>query len=118
MMLAMPVLDAPVHTMPRPNAHWQYREQQILSATPMQLLLMVYEQAVVSCEARDSLRAGRAITELIGALNFDAGEIAGDLFRLYEYCLFEIRRNRFAEASAVLRRLKQAWEDALKGGTA
>ncbi len=118
MSLAIPVLEAPVPALPRPNVSLQYRTQQILSATPMQLLLMVYEEATVSCEARDKQRAGRAIAELIGALNFDAGEIAADLFRLYEYCLMEIRRNRFSEAASILRRLKQAWEDALKGGTA
>jgi flagellin-specific chaperone FliS len=118
MLWAMPMLEAPVAPVPRPNVYRQYREQQILSATPMQLLLMVYDEATVSCEARDKQRAGRAITELIGALNFEAGEIAGDLFRLYEYCLMEIRRSRFSEAATILRRLKQAWEDALKGRTA
>jgi flagellin-specific chaperone FliS len=93
----------------------QYRDQQILSASPMQLLLMVYEQAIVQCEARDAQRAQRAITELIGALNFDAGEVAVDLFRLYEYCLWELRRRHFADAAHILRRLKSAWEDALAG---
>ncbi|HTX52952.1 MAG TPA: flagellar export chaperone FliS [Candidatus Baltobacteraceae bacterium] len=115
MMLAMPVLDVTVVPVPRTNGYQQYREQQILSATPMQLLLMVYDEAIVRCEARQKQRAARAITELIGALNFDVGEIAGDLFRLYEYCLLEIRRDRYPEATTILRRLKQAWEDALKG---
>jgi flagellin-specific chaperone FliS len=94
-----------------------YRDQQILSASPMQLLVMVYEQAIVQCEARDPQRAGRAITELIGALNFDAGEIATDLFRLYEYCLWEIRRQHFTDAAQILRQLKKAWEDAMAGRT-
>jgi flagellin-specific chaperone FliS len=84
----------------------------------MQLVLMVYEQAIVQCEARDAQRAGRAITELIGALNFDAGEMAADLFRLYEYCLWEIRRQHFADAVHILRRLKATWEDALNGQAA
>ncbi len=116
MMLAMPVLDLPVAPVPpRPNVYEHYREQQILSATPMQLLLMVYDEAIVSCEARQKQRAGRAVTELIGALNFDAGEIATDLFRLYEYCLMEIRQERYPAAATILRRLKQAWEDASRG---
>ncbi len=118
MMLVMPVLDVPVVPVPRPNVYQHYREQQILSATPMQLLFMVYDEAIVSCEARQKQRAARAITELIGSLNFDAGEIAGDLFRVYEYCLMEIRRERYPDAVTILRRLKQAWEDALKGQSA
>jgi flagellin-specific chaperone FliS len=109
------VLETPVQPMPRPGGYGQYRGQQILSASPTQLMLMVYEQAVVQCEAQDAQRASRAITELIGALNFDAGEVAVDLFRLYEYCLWEIRKRRFAEAVHILRRLKKTWEEALQG---
>ncbi len=109
------VLEMPVQPISRPGAYEQYRGQQVLSASPTQLLLMVYEQAVVQCEAQDAQRASRAITELIGALNFDAGEVAVDFFRLYEYCLWEIRKRHFADAAHILRRLKTAWEEALQG---
>ncbi|HSB73565.1 MAG TPA: flagellar export chaperone FliS [Candidatus Methylomirabilis sp.] len=103
---------------PRPGAYYQYRAQQVLSASPMQLVLMLYELAITGCEARDAERAGKPITELIGALNFDYGEIATDLFRLYEYCHWEIRRGRFREAAEILRGLKRAWEEALAGRAA
>jgi flagellin-specific chaperone FliS len=95
------------------TAHEHYRTQQVLGASPMQLVLMVYDVAIVSCEARDPQRAGKAVGELIGSLNFEYREIATDLFRLYEYCLWEIRQNRFQEAATVLRGLKRAWEDAM-----
>lgn len=114
-MLSQQVLEMPVPSLSRPGGYDQYRGQQVLSANPTQLLLMVYEHAIVQCEAHDGQRASRAVTELIGALNFDAGEVAVDLFRLYEYCLWEIRKRRFAEAAHILRRLKTAWEDALRG---
>jgi flagellin-specific chaperone FliS len=113
--MLQPLLEMPVRPVPRPGAYNQYRDQQVLSANPTQLLMMVYEQAIVQCEARDAQRAQRAITELIGALNFDAGELAVDLFRLYEYCLWEIRRQHFGDATNILRRLKSAWEDARTG---
>ena len=116
-MVPLPVLETPVRPVPRPAVYRQYREQQVLSASPTQLVLMVYDAAIVHCETQDTQRASRALTELIGALNFDAGEIATDLFRLYEYCLWEIRRKRFSDAAEVLRRLKKAWEDALAGRT-
>jgi len=112
-MLPLPVLEPVSGPLPRPGAYQQYRAQQILSASPMQLLLIVYEQAIVGCEARDAQRAGRAITELIGALNFDLGELPVSLFRLYEYCLWEIRRGGYPAALQVLRGLKGAWEEAL-----
>jgi len=113
--MLQPLLEMPVSPVSRLGVYGQYRDQQILSANPMQLLMMVYEQAIVQCEAQDAQRAQRAITELIGALNFDAGELAVDLFRLYEYCLWEIRRKRFADAAHILRRLKSAWEEASSG---
>ncbi len=116
--MLQPMLEMPVRFVSRPAAHGHYRAQQVLSASPMQLLVIVYEQAIVHCEARDAQRAGRAVTELIGALNFDAGEIAVDLFRLYEYCLWEIRRQHFGDVAHILRRLKTTWEDALNGQTA
>lgn len=113
-MRPLPVLEPPVGPMPRAGAYQQYRDQQILSASPTQLLLMVYDQAIVACETRDAHRAGRALTELIGSLNFDAGEIATSLFRLYEYCLWEIHRGGFAPALDVLRGLKRAWDEAMR----
>ncbi len=106
---------APAASLPRPGAYQQYRVQQVLSASPMQLVLMLYEMAIAGCEARDAQRAGAPITELIGALNFDQGEIAVDLFRLYEYCHWEIRRGHFRQAADILRGLKRAWEDGLAG---
>jgi flagellin-specific chaperone FliS len=45
-------------------------------------------------------------------------QIAVDLFRLYEYCLWEIRRSRFHDAAGILRRLKHAWEEALSASGA
>jgi len=96
-----------------PAALQHYRAQQVQGASPMQLVLMVYDIAIVACEARDPQRAGRALSELIGSLNFEYEEIATGLFRLYEYCLWGIRRSRFQDAAKVLRGLRQAWVDAM-----
>jgi flagellin-specific chaperone FliS len=94
-------------------AHERSRTPQVLGASSMRLLLMVYDVAIVSCEARDPQRAGKAVGELIRSLNFEYNEIATELFRLYEYCLWEIRRSHFLEAAKVLRWLKRAWEDGM-----
>jgi flagellar secretion chaperone FliS len=114
-LLEMPQSATPTRT---PAAYQQYRTQQVLGASPMQLVLMVYEVAIVACEARDVQKAGRAVGELIGSLNFDYGEIPSNLFRLYEYCLWELRRGNFINAAKVLRGLKRAWEEALAQGGA
>lgn len=117
-MMPMPMLEVPRPRLPRAGQHQEYRAQQVLGANPTQLLLMLYEIAIVACEARDAQRAQAALTELIGGLNFDAGDVAVGLFRLYEYCLWEIRRDRFPAAGGVLRSLKRAWEEALAGRAA
>jgi flagellin-specific chaperone FliS len=50
----------------------------------------------------------------VSSLNFEAGELATDLFRLYEYCLQAVRRQRFTDAAAVLRILKSGWAEGLR----
>lgn len=90
-----------------------YQRVQVLGASPMQLVLMLYDLALTGCGRRDERSARRAITELIAGLNFDYEEIAVSLFRLYEYCLGAIRSGSFEEASKILSALKEAWETAL-----
>jgi flagellin-specific chaperone FliS len=115
-MLPLALLEpAPVAT-PRAGAFSQYRTQQVMSASPMQLVLQLYDLAITGCESRNAERASAPIRELIGALNFEIDQIAVDLFRLYEYCLWEIRRQRFADASDILRRLRDTWQEALGTG--
>lgn len=111
-MLPLAMLEPAAVAPPRAGAYSQYRTQQVMSASPMRLVLLLYDLAITGCESRDVERASGPIRELIGSLNFEVDQIAVDLFRLYEYCLWEIRRSRFAEAGGVLRRLKQSWEEA------
>ncbi|PWB76966.1 MAG: flagellar protein FliS [Candidatus Methylomirabilota bacterium] len=96
------------------NPMASYQSAQVLGASPMQLILIVYDVALGACGRRDAARARLAITELIAALNFDYEEIAVPLFRLYEYCLNAVSAGSFHEASTVLRQLKEAWEAALR----
>jgi flagellin-specific chaperone FliS len=92
-----------------------YQRAHVMGASPMGLILILYDLAIASCGRSDGERASRAITELIAGLNFDYDEIAVGLFRLYEYCLGAIRAGSCDEASKILRELKGAWETALRG---
>lgn len=96
------------------NPMASYQSAQVLGASPMQLLLIVYDLALAACGRRDEERARRAVAELITSLNFDYAEIAVPLFGLYEYCLRAIGSGSFHEASKILRQLKEAWETALR----
>ena len=96
------------------NPMASYQSAQVLGASPVQLMLIVYDLALTACGRRDTERARRAITELIAALNFDYQEIAVPLFRLYEYCLSAVNSGKHHEASKILRQLKGAWEAAMR----
>ena len=54
--------------MPEKN---NYIENEILNLSPVELILKIYDVAIVSCKKKDSERANKAITELKASLNFD-----------------------------------------------
>lgn len=97
-----------------PNKLNAYLNTQVMSATREQLMLMVYDVAIVNCQKRNTQKACEALTELISALNFEYKEIALGLFRLYQYCLDLIRKQSFDDACVILKDLKANWELAIK----
>ena len=113
--LATPTVPRPV---PPAFPARAYQNNQVLGASPVQLLLMTYEVIISSCARRDPQKARRGLVELIGALNFDYQEMALGLFRLYDYCLTALGRGRFDEAAGIVRELKGAWEQALRSRSA
>lgn len=121
------------------NPYQQYRQIEVETASPGRLVLMLYDAAIKNCRqaavawesgnssnetvARDKLyRAQDILTELIGSLNFEAGDLARQLFQLYEYMNYRliqsvVRRDASAarEVAKLLEELREAWEQALKG---
>jgi len=80
-----------------------------MSLNPVQLLIKVYDFAIVNCKKGDPEKASKAIVELMSALNFDYEEISLGLFRLYQYCLDRIKKGEFEEAIKILEGLREAW---------
>jgi len=78
------------------------------------LLLGIYEAGIEGCQKQDSRQASAALVELIGALNFDYEEASMGLFRLYDYCLRQVREKKFNEAAQILADLRDAWTEALQ----
>ncbi len=116
----------------------QYLRIQVETATPGELVLMVYESTIRSLEkaklklsknnveeANESLfKAQNAIAELIGALNLEVGEIATSLHNLYSFMLRKLndavikkQKNPIDEVITLLNSLKEAWEEVVKRGT-
>jgi len=94
------------------QAKKQYIEDQLSGLSPVQLLIRLYDVAVVSCARRDRQRLNQALVQLIGSLNFKHQETSLGSFRLYNYCLRQVRMGRFDEVKTILIGLRDAWVQA------
>lgn len=89
-----------------------YQDNQILSMSPTQLILKVYDIAIVSIKKGDNIRAHRAIQELINSLDFEQGDIPRGLFRLYQFCQNSLRSKNTKNAISILEELRSTWAKA------
>lgn len=96
------------------SPHKAYRTQQVLSAKPEDLVIMVYDRVIASCRAKDKKKASAGIAALVDALDFDQGEIAFGLFRLYRYAMDKVWESDFDNAVSVMRPLREAWAAAIR----
>jgi len=114
----------------------QYRNNQILTASQEQILLLLYDgairfcrQAIAACEAGDHQeKQGRIsktyaiIDEFSNSLNHDiGGEIAIDLERLYDFMMRQLNEARRDETSDKLKvvenlllDLRSTWGEAVE----
>jgi flagellin-specific chaperone FliS len=90
----------------------EYRQQDVMGASPLHLVVMAYDLAIRSCEQKDFEKAVKTIGVLRDALNFDYPEVSNGLFRLYQWCLECIRKGDYASALGTLRELRSAWRTA------
>ncbi|MDA8426272.1 MAG: flagellar export chaperone FliS [Treponema sp.] len=117
-----------------------YRETRVKTASPGQLLVMLYDEAVKQCDIAVSLlgeegkpgpesierinaalgKAQDIVTELMASLDFEAGgDIAQNLFSLYVWFGHEILEANIAKDVArvkavrtMLAELRSAWAEA------
>ena len=114
----------------------QYKKAQVQTASPEQILIMLYDgairflnQAKVHMQNKDIeqthtniIKAQRIITEFMSSLDVEmGGEMAQNLFNLYEYLHHRlvqanIKKDEEAldEVLGHLRSLKATWEEAIK----
>jgi flagellar protein FliS len=87
----------------------QYRQQDVMSASPLRLVIMTYDLAIHSCEQQDFAKAVKTISALRDTLDLDYPEVSTGLFRLYQWCLDCIRKGDYASAITTLSELRSAW---------
>lgn len=118
------------------QGYQNYKEVEIETASGLKLVVMLYSGAIrflnlamegISSKKYDVantniLKAQDILSELMGSLNFEAGEIAENLCSLYIYMnrrLLEANVEKnvgiINEVIRLMNTLKEAWEELLKG---
>lgn len=94
-----------------------YIVNQINDATPQQLIMKVYDFAILNCQKNNMLKTNDALQVLINALNFsdpEAQDVSIGLLRLYQYCQNQMRKHNNKIVLNILTELRDAWHNALK----
>ena len=117
------------------NGYSNYKTANVETADQGKLILLVYDCAIRSCKLANEnmgeertedrsnalIKAQRAIAELMGSLNMEVGgEIATNLYRLYEYMTrrlieanIKIDSAPVKEVLGLLQNLREAWASAI-----
>jgi flagellar secretion chaperone FliS len=95
----------------------QYLVNEILSASPEQLIMKVFSFAILNVQKKNMIKTNEALQVLIDALDFDnpaTKEICIGFFRIYRYCQEQMRQKNYDVVLKTLTELKETWETALK----
>lgn len=92
-----------------------YLVNEIMGAKPEQLLIKIYNFAILHCQKHNMIKTNEALHALIASLNFEnpaAKEISIGLFRLYQYCQEQMRKKNYSEVQRILTELRDTWQAA------
>jgi flagellar protein FliS len=93
------------------QAAHQYQRQDVLSASPTQLVTKLYDLAVLACNNDDRIKLRKVLIVLISSLNFqEGGDIAIRLSQIYEYCMRESINGDLNEIAEMLSDLRETWK--------
>jgi len=98
------------------NPQKVYQQQAIKNASPLQLVVKLYDLLLQATYRKDQKRVREVLNTLAESLNFDH-EPAEELFQLYQYCQDLARDENYEEIREILEPLRDAWEQAAKGQT-
>jgi flagellar protein FliS len=90
----------------------QYLVNEITQATPKQLLIKIYDFAIVNCKKQNLAKTNEALQVLISSLNFEnkeVSEVSTGLLRLYQFCQDQMRKKNYSIVYEILTELKESW---------
>ena len=98
----------------RTQAAHQYQRQDVLSASPAQLVAKLYDLGILSCVNNDRSKLRKILIELISSLNFEeGGDIAIRLSQIYEYCMRESVAGDLNQIASMLSDLRDTWKESM-----
>ncbi len=89
-----------------------YLVKEILEADPKQIIMKIYDYAILNCQKKDLAKTTQAIQELINSLKFDDENISSisiGLLRLYQYCQDQMRKQNYNIVYRILTDLRSTW---------
>lgn len=86
-----------------------YQQQAVLNASPLQLVVKLYDLVLQATYQKDQERVKDILSTLIESLNFEY-EPADELFQLYKYCQDLARKEEYEEIREILEPLRDAWQ--------
>jgi len=92
-----------------------YLVKEIMEATPQQLLIKIYDFAILNCQKQNLVKTNKAIQELINGLRFDdetTKEVAIGLYKLYQFCQEQMRKQNYEIVHKILVELRETWQKA------
>lgn len=92
------------------NPQLAYQTQSIKSASPLQLVIKMYDLTIQATYKEDEKKVKDLLSALIHGLNFDY-EPSEQLFSLYQYCQNLARKQKFEEIREILEPLRSSWEE-------
>jgi len=89
-----------------------YQQNNVMSADPMKLVIMLYDRAIYGCRQKNLELTWGAIKQLINSLNMEVKPIADNLLAIYDYCNELAREKQFDTAAMILQDIRNSWASA------
>ncbi|MFT4604719.1 MAG: flagellar protein FliS [Rhodothermales bacterium] len=100
------------------NRFNSYQTQAVMSASPEQLVIKLYDLGIASCHREDRHKLRAVVKELMGSLDLeDGGEIAGRLYSLYVFCMDQSSSGDLEVISDLLGGLREAFRGVAEKAT-
>ena len=90
-----------------------YLVQKVMTASPEQLVVYVFDAALIACARRNKSKSIEAVQALISSIRFDHQDIATTFFNTYGSIINYIKKDDFPTAEKLLSEIKKTWKIAM-----